>query len=1338
MKLSRLALVFLSLPICVETGLASRPYEPTEGVDFDASWRWRELEALSPYTVRQVDRAPDGTLWFAIHGGILEFDGYEATPHWFEDAGRGEVSALAIKVASDGSIYVLARDFVARFREGVWRRYDGVWKNASTGSLIDESADGSIWVVARSGVRSNPDPPVLPPLRLYQIIGDDLKRIDDVGSVSGLRVDRKNRLWLSNADTGEILRYELDWSSGDRIGEPWRIATEKYVKMSIPYAELQESPSGRMWIAIDSETEALRVVGDDTVETVLADWSDFSPSNRLLAEMSDGSLWVASSRVLGQFDKGAWNLKRMDSQANWFTFLYNLENDVFITGGHTDKTYLFDVSRKRWNSFEGLNFGCQESDGTTWFLSEDRRVVRFDPKENSWTSFGPEDGLIDTPNAMLATAGDRIWVSGSHAGEAAVSWLDGDRWRRDAHPEISERFGHAAAYEGNDGYIYFASNVESWKLSGLTGGIIRYRDTGREVEYVYLLPPDYPMQTFELAQMSNGDLWTGGQSLFRTRSGQRPEQIGGFQRDLVDNVVVDSNDALWIGDWRSGVSRFVDGKWERLSISEGRARDQLVSLLAVEGSPGIWAATTDGLSRFDGHSWSPHTRFSELKLQREGARLHASIDGNIWINSATRSWNLNTEPEPLDEQVAFKTIRYALDSDPPETRIDAFESRLPESGNAYFEWSGMDAWSRTWSKDLEYSYRLNGGSWAPFQKEGQVSIPSLAPGNYRLEVRARDADWNIDPTPASVEFTVVPFLWKRPWFLGTVLLTIALIGALVYLLIRTRVRHILALEEFKIDFFTNISHELRTPLAVILGPLERILQRHKSEDVWRDADMAYRNARKMQGLVDQLLEFRKVELGKLKYEPIRSDIVLFLKDTIFSHASLWEKKRQGFELDCDLESLVCCFDPDKLQHIVGNLLSNAIKYTHDGGEIAVKIGYERSANGASPSADSSEVESIVVTVSDTGIGIEPGRQELIFKPFYRARDNDRDHTGSGIGLAYTYELVQLWGGEISVESPIPGRGSNAGSRFTLRLPLIEIEDAPLAEDPLEIQNTDTELESDFEGKERRIVVVEKTISERNRPLVLVVEDNSDVRSYLERELFDNYDIMTANDGQSGLVEASRNLPDLIVTDLMMPVMDGLEMCSRLKTQTETSHIPIIVLTARVSDEFRLKGIENGADDYFSKPVKIGLLKARIESALDSRRLLQERFAKQIMVQPSEVTVTSTDEVFLRRAMALVEERMRDETFDVVTFAKKMGTSRGTLLRKLKAITGESPSDFIRSMRLKRAAQLLETGRFTVSEMLEHVGILDLSYFGKIFRACYGMSPTEYKKSVETKESANAE
>ncbi len=1312
----RTLIALLSLLIPAGRMAAAEPYKPIETLPIEESWRWTELEALSPYTVRQVDEAPDGSLWFAIHGGAVHFDGYEATPFLFENDGLEPSNSVAIKRAKDGVVYVLTNRFCARLVNGVWDEIGPYRRHSNSGSAIAESIDGSLWFATMNG--------------LYRFTGDVMTEVENERnsytsehrSAKSVVIDSHNRLWVHDGPEREIRRYELDAKSGAITGVAHRFPTNPNKKE--PTVELHEDSSGAMWILVGSETQAIQRIENDQSETLLQNWDQFGPAIRSLAETDNGAIWIAASNRIARLrSDGSWEARHLDRFANWFTFLHAYKGETLITGGFTDKVYALDVSETRWKTYPGLNFGCQENDGTTWFISKDKRVVRHEPKDNEWISLGPEDGLIDQPNAMLLSKNGWIWVSGSHGRIAAVAWWDGYQWQHDTHPKFGASTGHASPLADSSGDVYFGFNANGDSPGG-SGGIIKYYIRENSASFEYIVPPTVQRHTYTLAHTKNGDLWIGGKSLGVKRGDQPLEVIEAYHSLIVDNITVDHQDAVWIGDWRAGVSRFDGANWKRFSLSEGRTRDPLVSLMADRTGKGIWASTTNSLNRFDGNSWSVHTKFSDLPLMREGGNLRQSPDGSLWINSASRSWNFNMEPAPNESEIRFQTVRYKADHSPPNTEINRYEAKVPESGSAYFEWSGKDQWSRTWKDDLMFSHRIDGEEWSPFKNTFQVSIPSIRPGTHTLEVRARDTDWNIDPTPAMVEFTVVPVLWKRPWFLAVVVLALFAIATLGYLAERNRVRHLIAIEEFKLDFFTNISHELRTPLAVILGPLESLLKSPPSRWTRDKLEMVYRNSQKLSGLVNQLLEFRKVELGKIKYEPVRSDIVLFIKDAIYSHALLWERKKQSLSIDCSEERFTCCFDPSKLQHIVSNLISNAIKYTPEGGAIDVAIQIERRASSdwhsARESNRFSESEArLALKVSDTGIGISAKRQGLIFQPFYRAPDAGRTHEGSGIGLAYTSELVRLWGGEIGVESPIPDRHSNVGTRFTIRLPLIEDANAKVLEREDESSSIAEALDSAHAEESEK--------SRDAKPSLLLVDDNSDVRLYLESELAEEFKFHTAENGEKGLESAQRIMPDLVITDIMMPGMDGFELCERLKSDPETSHIPVLMLTARSADTHRIKGIETGADDYFVKPVKLDMLRARIEALLESRRKLRERFTRQIVVQPEEIAVTSADEELLTKAIRVVEENMQDEEFDVEGFAETMGMSRSSLYRKLQAIVGQTPFKFIRSIRLKRAAQLLGSGSVNVSETVALVGISGMSHFGKIFRDEFGISPSEYRK-----------
>jgi signal transduction histidine kinase/DNA-binding response OmpR family regulator len=856
--------------------------------------------------------------------------------------------------------------------------------------------------------------------------------------------------------------------------------------------------------------------------------------------------------------------------------------------------------------------------------------------------------------------------------------------------------------------------MEAKDSAGRSGGLLRYQNLGDTMEFEYFHQPDVPQRITGVVQTPDGDLWFSGRTLSRKRAGEPKEDINRFNDEWPVSFCVDSEGTIWVGNWRSGLYKREDNEWIQIFHSKAKTKFGVVNLLSGKTLPGIWAATIDGLSRYDGQSWSQKVLIPGLRIQRRATRLLESPDGALWINLASRVWNYNLDLNLADPTSEFKTIRYIPDSQPPETILLNYEEELPESGTVHVSWSGQDAWSLTPKTDLEFSYRLNKGQWSAFSTRTETTIPSMSAGKYLLEVRARDGDWNIDPSVATAQFSVIPFLWKRPWFIAVMILTVSIIVALIVMMVRMRIRHVVAMEEFKIDFFTRVSHELRTPLSVVIGPLRSLLKtatRAQKEPL----EMAYRNARRMQGLVDTLLEFRKVELGMLSYEPVRTDLQYFIKDLVYSHEVLWEEKSQDFKLTIHDLGGDRCFDPEMLQHILSNLISNAVKYTNETGVIRVGVSVKHSIGADAP-------DMLNLEVRDNGVGISPLEKERIFNPFYREGGSKHEVKGTGLGLAYTYELVSLWGGNISVESPIDWiDGNRSGSRFRVELPLVENEAAPaISKETLQMVGE----------PEPSVEELEESLKVGQRPSILIVEDNSDVSAFLSMELKDRYKILAATNGKEGLRLAITKTPDVIITDLVMPEMDGLELCSKLKTNRETSHIPVLMLTAKGSDEFRLKGIKEGADDYFAKPVNTDILKARIDSLLESRRQLRELFTRQVIIQPKDVTVTSADEEFLEKAIRIMEENMQEEAFGVEEFAVKIAMGRTSLYRKMKAVTGLTPHEFIKSMRLKRAAQLLSTGQMNVSETYERVGISTISYFCKIFRDEYECTPSEYRQKAE--------
>jgi len=534
------------------------------------------------------------------------------------------------------------------------------------------------------------------------------------------------------------------------------------------------------------------------------------------------------------------------------------------------------------------------------------------------------------------------------------------------------------------------------------------------------------------------------------------------------------------------------------------------------------------------------------------------------------------------------------------------------------------------------------------------------------------------------------------------------------------------MDEMKSRLFSNISHEFRTPLTLILGPLEEIMELEKEKKTSKKTvQMMQRNANRLLDLVNQMLDLSKVDAGSMKLELVEEDIVKAVRVNMLSFASLAEKKRIMFSYQLPDKRLITWFDPDKLEKILNNLISNAFKFTPEGGTVKVEVRLDQT--GTVPSKPGH----LLITVEDSGKGIPENQLEKIFDRFHQVEEAKEFETmGTGIGLALTKELVEVMHGKITVESQ-----AGKGTTFSLDIPLGKDhlkESEYLIREPAkaERERKPEEPGAMAEGEECVEEVYSDEESALGQPIVLTVEDHVEIRTHIREHLEDNFRVLEAGNGKTGLEIAIENVPDLIITDLMMPEMDGVELCKRLKTDERTSHIPVIMLTAKASVEDRLEGLETGADAYLTKPFNIKELRLRVTKLIEQRKKLRERFSKEITLEPKDIAVTSADERFLQKAMACVEEHMGDSDFDVGQFQEEMLMSRMQLFRKLKALTNHTPSEFIRNLRLKRAAKLIEKEFGNMAEVCYEVGFNNLSYFAKCFKELFKVLPSEYGKSSE--------
>jgi signal transduction histidine kinase/DNA-binding response OmpR family regulator len=520
------------------------------------------------------------------------------------------------------------------------------------------------------------------------------------------------------------------------------------------------------------------------------------------------------------------------------------------------------------------------------------------------------------------------------------------------------------------------------------------------------------------------------------------------------------------------------------------------------------------------------------------------------------------------------------------------------------------------------------------------------------------------------------------------------------------------LDDAKTKLYTNISHEFRTPLTIILGMADKIAD-NSNKKLDEGLQMIKRNGENLLHLINQMLDLSKIEAKAMPVYYFQGEIIGYLSYIFQSFSSLAKSKNIRLNIHTDIDQLIMDFDPDKLMQIISNLLSNAIKYTLEGGDIEMVID-KRQKNS---------VNELIIKVRDNGIGIPADKLSHIFDRFYKVDDDISGKLkGTGIGLALTKELVSILKGTINVQSEIA-----SGTEFSIVLPVTNHSNV---KHEIDFERFKSDISLFISDNLRKPIKAseDKRIT-KSLPKLIIVEDNQDVARYIESILSPKYTIQIATNGQEGLDLAIEIIPDIVISDVMMPAMNGFILCEKLKTDERTSHIPVILLTAMASDAKKLEGLEIGADAYLVKPFNTKELQIRVGKLIEQRRQLRERFSLDISLSPKEIAVTSVDERFLNRALEVIEKHMSDPDFGVDVFGKEVAMSHSHLHRKIHALTNQSPVELIRSIRLKRAASLLKQKYGNISEVAYVTGFNSPAYFSDCFQKQFGKSPSDFIAQV---------
>jgi signal transduction histidine kinase/ligand-binding sensor domain-containing protein/DNA-binding response OmpR family regulator len=1335
-------------------------------------------DGLSQNAVSAIMQDHRGFMWFGTKDGLNRYDGYSFLvfrhdPLDSTSISDGDITALFED--RDGHLWVGTRNGrLNRFDRDRERflRYTGL---GAAVSGIAQDAAGDLWVgTDGAGLlrlrRDQADRPDAP----WERFGHDPADPASLGSdrVNALLVDRGGTLWVGTR--AGLDRRVPGGSSFTRYssapGSPVQLIDSSIFA-------LLEDDAGRVWMG---STPGISVLDRDRTgirhhynryRTFRYGWGE---TIEMLQDRA-GRLWISTHSELMRFEPrtGAFEYLRPDPldptgiNSTLPTALYQDRSEVIWVGTNGYGINVHDPKGERFRTFRRpATRPYRHSGFSVYTLFEDAAghvwidagvLYRWNRRTGEFISFEtsserPDDfgntrvfALLEHPRGFLWGAGDR----GLYHYEIATG-----RYRQYRHAPSDP----AGLPEAQVKEVFRARDGTLWAVTENYLAKLVDPARGRFVSYRYNERPTTGTWSFpSLVQTGDGHLWFGSlQGLVRfdprTETFRHyrhdPGDPTSLGHDAVGGILPDPSQpdgVLWVATGGGGLNRLdiQTGAFSRYTTAEGLPNNVVYGVLPDDAGH-LWLSTNRGLARFDRGTGAVRSFDAGDGLQsnefNSGAAFRSGSGemffGGLYGFNHFRPEGVRDNPHRpavvitglrrLNRREAVGDSASILE----RSIVETTSLRVPARDNVLiFEFAALDYSA---PEKNRYAYRMLGfnDTWIDAGSYRTATYTNLPPGRYTFQVRGSNNDGVWNEAGMSLELRILPPWWRTLWAYGMYLLLFAglMLGVRRYEINRIRLRQaaeqeraqaerLRELDRARSRFFANVSHEFRTPLTLTLGPLDDLqagFHGPLAPAMAEQVDLARRNAGRVLELIDQLLEVARLEVGSTALRARRVDLDAFVSRLGEAFRPLAERRSIALHLELPGEPVTVFADPAHLERAVSNLLANAIKFTQVGGTVWLTL------QAAPPRAR--------ISVRDNGPGIAPADLPHIFERFYRGNESSARHQpGTGIGLALARELVALHGGTLEVESE-----AGSGSTFTVSLLLgrehlapeqVVHDGPPDAWSPrlvLPVAAVDELLEGEPGG------AAQDAIPE-NVTTILVVEDNAELRKFIRMHLRDRFRVLEAADGLQGLELARRDLPDLVLSDVMMPGLDGYALCRALKGDPETDFIPVILLTARAATEDRLAGLRGEADAYLTKPFQVEELTVQIDNLIALRRRLKERFAGKVLrMHPAPVEVASSDGKFLEQVRDAIELHLANEDFGVEELARLVAHSRGHLHRRLKGMIDESPSDLLRRMRLERAAQLLEAGAGSVSEVAYAVGFKSIAHFSNRFQDQFGVRPSAYR------------
>ena len=1293
-------------------------------------------EGLSQSTVFSIDQDKRGNMWFATYDGVNKYDGYAFTVYQHNEDDPNSIAndiSRIVKTDSQGRVWIGTRDGLSRYDEekDIFQNffYEKNGKHLQVNG-IEEISPEQLLI-------STPEGLIMFDIKESKFIDDSFSTAMHKTIASTL-YRQGDQIYIGTSTDG-LYTYSITQKTFEKVIP---ILGTKQIQ-----AILQQSPT-RIWVA--TEGAGLFLINPKTKEIKNYLHSPSNPKSissnyiRSLAMDSQNRLWIGTFNDLNIYHEGADSFASYSSNpVENGSLSQRSVRSIFMDsqGGMWLGTYFGGLNyyhpiRNRFKNIRNIPYknslsdnvvSCivEDKDKNLWIGTNDGGLNLYNPITQRFTSYTLQEDEsargIGSNNIKAVYVDEKksLVYIGTHAGGLSILHRNSGQ---------VENFNQRNSQLVNENVYAILPDGEGNLWLGTLSALVRFNPEQRSFTTIEKEKDGTPVVSKQITTLfrdSHKRLWIGGEeglSVFKQEGLDIQKAsilpVSNVTKLFTNCIYEASNGIIWVGT-REGFYCFneKDKQIKRYNTTNGLPNNVVYGIL--EDSFGrLWLSTNRGISCFNPETEKfrnftesdglQSNQFNTASYCRTsvGQMYFGGINGITTFRPELLLDNPYTPPVVITKLQLFnKVVR-------PDDETGILTKNISETKSIT-----LKSWQTAFSIEFvvsnyisgqhnTFAYKLEGydKEWYYLTDSRTVSYSNLPQGTYQFLVKAANSDGKWNPIPTALEIIVLPIWYKTWWALLIFFATFAGFITFVFRFFwmrksmeaqleieRRDKEHQEEINQMKMRFFINISHELRTPLTLILTPLQEII--NKISDRWTRNQLEYiqRNANRLLHLVNQLMDYRRAELGVFELKAKKGNAHQLIQDNFLFYDKLARHKKITYTLHSELEDKEVLFDANYLELIVNNLLSNAFKYTESGQSITVTLKEE---NGW-----------LLLQVSDTGIGIPINKQGKIFERFYQI---ESEHVGSGIGLSLVQRLIELHHGRIELDSE-----ENKGSTFSVYLPqdLSVYKPSELASN--NEQNEEEQVYS-TNSKAMYFIDTEKVENEsvesgdKKRGTILIVEDNNEIRRYLNNGLADLFNTLEAGNGEEALEKLKDNEVDVIVTDVMMPVMDGIKLCKNVKQNIRTCHIPVIILSAKTDIKDQMEGLQMGADDYIPKPFSLAILTT-------------------LEVEPEKITFNAMDEALLKRAMAIVEKNMDNIEFSTDEFAREMNMSRSNLHLKLKAITGESTIDFIRKIRFNEAAKLLKDGRYTVAEVSTMVGFNTPSYFATSFKKYFGCLPTEYIK-----------